>query len=108
MQTLKRPTPMLSTTKVFVLVDPRSNEVRWVGKAPDPHRRLLQLLQPHQLHTHDTRLNLWLKNLSTSGLQPKIRVLASVPERSAESTKRKWIKHYRDLLGDTLTNEVRK
>lgn len=60
---------------IYALVDPRTDEVRYVGKTVrTPHRRLRRHLAESYLvaNTHKDR---WLIMLKRLGLEPKIRVL---------------------------------
>lgn len=93
----------MSTTQltfIYALIDPRTNCVRYVGKAKDPLKRLGFHLCDSQLKPN-THRNHWLRSLKTIGLMPRQIILEAVSfDADWREAERYWIAHY----GDELTN----
>ncbi len=93
--------------KVFIysLSDPRSDEVRYVGKAVDPEKRLYGHTLVFRSNTHKTA---WIKSLRKLGLKPKMEILEALDDCSDaewQESERFWIRYLR-FLGCRLTNAV--
>lgn len=89
---------------IYALTDPRTGDVRYVGKAANPKLRLRGHLrkQEIQANTHKAR---WLRTLLADGLLPSIVVLESVPADGWQEHEQRWIAYYR-ALGANLTNST--
>lgn len=88
---------------VYLLRDPRTGHVRYVGKAVDPARRLQQHLSAFQLSYYRSRKNSWLKNLLDAGGRPELEIVETVAPEQANDAECKWIAYYHGL-GAPLTN----
>lgn len=89
---------------IYALVDPRTNAVRYIGKADDPEARLLQHVQPAQLDRYRSRKNSWLKGLLAIGLAPELHIIdAAVPVEQIDEAERFHIYMHLEL-GHDLTN----
>lgn len=90
---------MNKPTKIYVLRDPETGEVRYVGKTT---QRLCSRLTGHMQCNPETHSGRWIKLLRDKGLRPLIELIEEAgddwPERE-----RHWISHYRDS-GASLTN----
>lgn len=88
---------------IYGLVDPNSNEVRYVGKAIDLYTRIRNHYKPSRLIAK-THKNNWLKTLFIDGLKPLVIILEICEsEKELNECEIKWIKYYREL-GCDLTN----
>lgn len=90
---------MNDTTFIYGLIDPRTDEVRYVGKANDPKCRLGNHLTPKNLAPRNKR-NSWLKQLLQAGLKPRLVVLEEVDKDIWQEAEQRWIAFYRE----TVTN----
>lgn len=67
----------METTNIYVLIDPRTDEVRYVGKANNVSERYkahLNRARKHQIHKKN-----WIDLLKREGLKPIIQVIDEVP-----------------------------
>jgi hypothetical protein len=86
-------------TYIYALCDPKTKEVRYVGKADNPNCRYVQ----HLSDNGRTWKANWVKKLKLNGLRPSLKILEEVHEDEWELKERDWIAHYR-RLGARLTN----
>lgn len=84
---------------VYALVDPFSNEVRYVGKADSPEKRF----RDHLIDTHNKVKYAWIEQIHAQGASPKMLILEKVKECLALERELWWIQHY-EKLGCQLTN----
>lgn len=73
---------------VYVLVDPRDGEVRYVGWTV---RTLAQRLMSHLKAAGDNHRTRWIAVLKRDGLRPIIRLLQPVTANEAPAAERYWI-----------------
>lgn len=86
-------------TYIYALLDPRVEEVRYVGKSDDPDLRYIQ----HLSDSGGTWKARWVRYLKTKGLRPVLKILEEVREEEWEEAERRWISYYREN-GCSLTN----
>jgi NUMOD3 motif-containing protein len=98
-------TRMPGFTFIYALVDPRNDQVRYVGKANDPHRRYIGHLYEQRMHyrAKNPYKRRWLDQLTKMGLKPQLRVLERVSLQEWPTREVFWIAHYRNF-GARLTN----
>lgn len=85
---------------IYVLLDPRTNEIRYLGKTNDTKERLYGHLYEKGKLGHKFK---WIQQLKKLGLKPIIEILDTVPKEEEEF----WERHYISLLkswGIRLTN----
>jgi hypothetical protein len=88
-------------TFIYALIDPRTEAVRYVGKADDPQKRL----HGHLLCRGVGHKQSWLKNLRAAGLAPVLGVLEECAQDVWQDRERHWIAAYREA-GAPLTNRT--
>jgi hypothetical protein len=88
---------------IYVLLEPDTNNVRYVGKAVDLYTRIRNHYKPSRL-IDKTHKNNWLNKLLNEGKYVKVNVVEQLDdEKLLNEAEKKWIKHYKDL-GCDLTN----
>jgi hypothetical protein len=88
---------------IYGLVDPKTNEIRYIGKAVDLENRIRNHFKPSRLLAK-THKNNWLKLLINENKKPFVVVLEKeLSENLLNEFEIKWIKHY-NKIGCKLTN----
>ncbi len=75
----------MKTTFIYELIDPITNETRYIGKANNPLIRLMGHLTPNSL-VKKTKKNNWIKSLLKRNLKPILNIIDEVPA----NTKIEW------------------
>jgi hypothetical protein len=93
----------METTNIYVLIDPQTNLVRYVGKAnnvPQRYKAHLNIARKHQAH----KLN-WINSLKNKGLKPIIEIVDIVPIQEWVFWETYWISQFKtwgfDLINYT-------
>lgn len=86
---------------LYILIDPRDNEIRYVGKTVQKlHRRLSgHLLDARTAQNKRAR---WIAKLLRLGYLPRIELVQTVPESDWQSAEQYWIGYYRSLGCDLV------
>ncbi|WP_080421237.1 GIY-YIG nuclease family protein [Burkholderia ubonensis] len=94
---------MQKETKIYVLRDPRTGAVRYVGKTV---QTLARRLSAHMLRSaaKRTHRDCWIAGLMAAGFEPVIECIATAGADWAER-EQFWIAHYR-AAGCDLTNQT--
>ena len=89
---------------IYVLRDPRTNEIRYVGKAADPARRLRAHCYGvrRQAHRYTAR---WIRSLKALGLKPSMTVIDAGNGDGHGAAERAWIAEFH-RRGARLTNHT--
>jgi len=87
---------------IYELLDPRTGEIKYVGKTKNITKRFKQHLSPSSLKPN-TPKNTWIKSLLKENLIPKIRTLCLTTDKYIDESEILKIKEYREL-GIKLTN----
>lgn len=91
-------------TYIYGLIDPTTDMVRYIGKSHNPKQRLTKHLSPRFLNETTHKAN-WLRKLAADGFKPILAIIEEVDRCHWQEAERKWIAHYRELLGEgVLTN----
>lgn len=91
-------------TYIYVLKDPTSDEVRYVGKTVKPIQQRFRLHIWEAKNGGRTRKNNWIKSLLNQGLLPTIECIEVVEGDSWVDREKHWISHYRKF--GNLTNHT--
>lgn len=76
---------------IYSLSDPETGEIRYIGKANDPKKRLESHVWPGK--SAKTPVAQWCKSLRARGLRPIMRALEEVEDW--EAAEKRWIAQYR-------------
>ncbi len=88
---------------IYSLTDPKTKEIRYVGKAVDCRRRFDSHLTDNRSSSHKHN---WIKSLLSAGLKPELEVLEVIynsDDRDWQDAERWWISYLR-FIGCRLTN----
>lgn len=89
--------------KVYVLKEPNTNEIRYVGvTTQELNQRLSQHINAAKNHEKRHVCN-WISTLLKEGLRPVIEQIDDVPDNQWEEMEKYYIKTYRNI-GCNLTN----
>lgn len=91
----------MSYTNIYILIDPISNEIRYVGKA----NNIKQRLDNHKNRCRDTNTHKrhWINKLRLNGLYPELEVVDKVLVSEWHYWEKFWISYYKSI-GCKLTN----
>ncbi len=90
------------TQVIYGLIDPATNEIRYVGyTSKDVNRRLFEHIDEskHKVTSHKHK---WIAKLIKSGSKPEIKILETVNDENWQDREKYWI----DKLGYRLTNST--
>lgn len=91
----------MKTTFIYALIDPRNNEIRYIGKSNKPKYRY----KAHLRCDGDCFRDRWIKKLKSENLYPDLLILEECDYNVWEEREIFWIKHYREI-GKNLTNST--
>lgn len=89
-------------TKIYGLICPLTNEIKYIGKSNNPERRL----KDHMWDTRGMDINkaLWIKDLKTKKLKPILEILDEVPISTWQYWEEFWILYFK-ALGAKIFNK---
>lgn len=89
----------MKTTFIYALIDPRDNQIRYIGKSNNPHKRFYEHLSDKSI-THKTS---WIKSVIKSNNVPELLILDEVELESWDFWELFYYNYYKSL-GFRLTN----
>ena len=91
----------MKTTFIYKLIDPETNQVRYIGKSNDPKQRLkAHYNKARYKPTH--KFN-WIKTLKDRGIRPIMEIIEEVSIEIWKEREKYWIMFYLEQ-GFSLTN----
>lgn len=92
---------MRDATFIYALIDPRTREIRYIGKADKPVQRLrVHLCESRTEQHHCAR---WIRSLAKGGLKPKIQIIDEVSRCEWQAAEAAYIAYFKEE-GCDLTN----
>lgn len=88
---------------IYVLIDPRTGEIRYIGKSTCGLKRPRDHTKPKTLKKNTAYCGNWLRQLVAAGLEPTIKVIEVCTRDQLAVSEKKWIARGRKL-GWKLTN----
>ena len=95
---------MSAATHIYGLIDPRTNELRYVGMSKRPRRRLTFHMCASQLRSKNHRAH-WLRGLLAAGARPELVILETVSNDTWQEAEQFWIGYFK-FIGANLTNST--
>lgn len=87
--------PSTDAVHIYVLRDPRSNEVRYVGATTNPEHRLFSHIHlAREYEAKQREKGEWIRELLAIGKKPIIETIEIVERSKAYDAETKWIEHY--------------
>lgn len=90
---------------IYILKDPISNEIKYVGKSNNPEKRLKRHMSEYNLIESWTAKNKWLLYLKNKDMYPIIEIIQECFDDDVNFMEIKWISHYKSI-GIGLLNET--
>lgn len=87
------------TTYIYALIDPRTDQIRYIGKCDTPNERL----RAHRCDKANTHKARWIRLLRAAGLRPRMEIIEVVAQDNWADREKFWIAYYR-AQGLRLTN----
>lgn len=94
--------PAMQTVNLYVLCEPDTGEIRYVGMSKNPVDRLSRHVKEAQ-RGHSTHRKSWIRGLLSRGLRPRLELLFEIPELLWQEYERAYIRIFRDA-GCRLVN----
>ena len=80
---------------IYGLIDPRNNELRYIGKTVNLKDRLYKHLNAAKTLTTDNHKNAWIRGLLNRDLKPIMKILAECTGDNWQDVERNWIAKYK-------------
>jgi len=90
------------TVFIYRLIDPRNEQIRYIGKTVNPLNRLKQ----HLGSSKNPHMNMWIDCLIDQNLIPKIDFIERTSTGLSHSRERFWINHYLSMGCDLINIEL--
>lgn len=87
-------------TAIYVLVDPSTNALRYVGKTTQPETRMKDHLRARSNVL--SRKECWVKSLAAKIIQPEMKIMTWVPSAEADEAERTFINLFRSFGFDLV------
>lgn len=87
-------------TFIYCLCEPRSGEIRYVGKADDPERRF----KKHLCNGENCHRTAWIRSLAADDIQPALILLEECPKENWQERERHWIAFLRENGADLVNS----
>lgn len=85
---------------IYGLVDPRDNEIKYIGRTKDPDYRLdthIRMVDAGKMKT------MWILELKAFGLDPSMMILETVDRKDESAAEKRWVQYFLKM-GKPLLN----
>src|SRR6266550_5497194 len=89
------PTNGTATTFIYALIDPRTRDVRYIGKADNPGVRFQRHINDVKRGDKSYKAN-WIRSLLAKGLRPVFRIIDEVLKTEWQAAEAAYIAVYRE------------
>ena len=86
---------------IYTLIDPITDEVRYVGKSIKPERRYRE----HLTVDSNTHKSAWIKSLLKKGMEPTLKIIEECDEGNWSDREKYWVSQYDNLSNLTEGGE---
>jgi hypothetical protein len=81
--------------KIYALIDPRDNKVKYVGQTVQPlYNRLACHVDKARREKENTPKARWIREVLSSGHRPSIKLLEEVEDKEKRAAEDKWMRKY--------------
>ena len=88
-------------TYIYILVDPITNQIRYIGKSNNPFQRFKN--HKNRCRDKNTHKRNWINKLRLKGVNPEIEVIDMVDIKDWKYWEKFWIQYFKSI-GCNLTN----
>lgn len=88
-------------TYIYILVDPITNQIRYIGKSNNPFQRFKN--HKNRCRDKNTHKRNWINKLRLKGVNPEIEVIDTVDIKDWKYWEKFWIQYFKSI-GCNLTN----
>jgi hypothetical protein len=94
---------------IYALIDPRTMEIRYIGKTNNPKERMRAHLSPHIFMRTINAKRMWIEELLAYRVRPIMQVLCTCKPEESEIYEYRYYKLFKDscdLLNSATINET--
>ncbi len=81
---------------IYVLIDPRNLEIRYVGKTNNPSERMRAHISPHIYMRNNNAKCIWTEELKAINLKPIMQVLTTCKDEESELYEYRYYKLFKE------------
>jgi len=84
----------METTFIYSLSDPITGDIRYIGKANNPKKRVLDHIKENKTSNKSHKIS-WIKSLLSKGLLPIVEIVDEIPKLEWEFWEQYWISQFK-------------
>ena len=85
---------MNRTVKIYVLKNPKTDNIHYVGRSLNPDSRYRVHIHGAKKKKKKNKKEAWICSLLNEGLRPKLEIIDNVNENNAVEKEKFWIEYY--------------